>query len=182
MLVNTPDAYINIPNYTVYICDNGRGDGVCICVNNSLTSSIIKLDVTRRAGVEDMWVQVQCRELPAIIIECVYRHPKALAASFDYIPDVFRMVRLRDKSVFILGDFNDDLFLKGNINKIIKNNTQVIDKATRTTSTSVTLLDLIITNKPDVLLSHDVVPLVIADHDHVSIVINIRKSRKLSAV
>ncbi len=127
---------------------------------------------------------MQCRKLPTIIIGCVDRHPKALAASFDYIRDVFRMVCLRDKSVFILGDFND-LFLKGNnVSKIIKNNnlTQVIDKATRTTSTSANLLDLIITNKPDVLLSHDVVPLVIADDDLVSIVINVRKPRKLSVV
>lgn len=182
---STPDAYINIPYYTVYRYDNGRGAGVCIYVNNSLTSSLIKLEVPRQVGVEDVWVQVQCRKLPAIIIGCVYRHPKALAASFNYIQDVFRTVCLRNKSVFILGDFNDDLLLKGNsISKTINNNnlTQVIDKATRTTSTSSTLLDLIITNKPDIILSHDVVPLVIADHDLVSVVINVRKPRKRSVV
>lgn len=94
---NIPDAYINIPTYTVYRCDNGRGAGVCIYVNNSLTSSLIKLEVPRQVGVEDVWVQVQCRKLPAIIIGCVYRHPKALAASFDYIQDVFRTVCLRNK-------------------------------------------------------------------------------------
>ncbi len=111
---------------------------------------------------------MQSRKLPAIIIGCVYRHPKALAASFDYIQDVVRMVCLRDKSVFILADFNDDLLLKGNnVSKILKNNnlTRLIDKVTRTTSTSATSLDLIITNKPDVRLSHDVVPLVIEDHN-----------------
>ena len=82
---NTPDMYVNIPNYTIYRCDNGRGAGVCIYVRNSLTSSIIKQEVPRQEGVEDVWVQVQCRKLPAIIIiGCVYRHPKALAASFVY--------------------------------------------------------------------------------------------------
>ena len=40
-------------------------------------------------------------------------------------------------------------------------------------------MDLIITNKSDVILSHDVVPQTIADHDLVSVVINIRKPRKL---
>ena len=182
---NTPDMYVNIPNYTIYRCDNGRGAGVCIYVNNCLTSSIIKQEIPRQEGVEDVWVQVQCRKMPAIIIGCVYRHPKALAASFVYIEDIFRTVCLRNKSVFILGDFNDDLFLKGNsVTKLVKNNnmTQVIDRATRTTSTSATLLDLIITNKPDEILSHDVVPLVIADHDLVSVVINVRKPRKLSVV
>ena len=178
---NTPDAYINIPGYTIFRCDNGRGAGVCIYVCNSLTSSIIVFNVPRQAGVEDVWVQMQCRKLPAIIIGCVHRHPKALAASFEYIQEVFRMVCLRNKSVFILGDFNDDVLIMGNkISKIIKNNnlTQVIDKATRSTSTSATLLDLIVTNMPDVILAHDVVPLVIADHDLVSIVINVCKPRK----
>ncbi len=60
--------------------------------------------------------------------------------------------------------------------------TQVIDKGTRTTSTSAALLVLIITNKPDVILSHGVVPLVIADLDLVSVVINVHKPRKLTVV
>ncbi len=60
--------------------------------------------------------------------------------------------------------------------------TQIIDKPTRTTSTSATLLDLIITNKPDAIVSQDVVPQVIADHDLVSVVLNARKPRKLSVV
>ncbi len=73
--------YINIPNYTVYRCDKDRGVGVCIYVNNSLTSSIINLEVPIQVSVEDVRVLVHCRKLPAIIIGCVYRHPKALVAS-----------------------------------------------------------------------------------------------------
>ena len=60
--------------------------------------------------------------------------------------------------------------------------TQIIDKPTRTTSTSATLLDLMITNKPDVIISQDVVPQVIADHDVISVVLNVRKPRKLPVV
>ncbi len=94
------------------------------------------------------------------------------------------MVCLLDKSVFILGDFKDDLISMSNkISKIIKNKlTQIIDKPTRTTSASAMLLDLIITNKPDVILSQDVVPQVIADHDLVSVALNVRKPRKLPVI
>lgn len=179
---NTPNGYVEIPNYTIYRCDNGRGAGVCMYVHSTLKSSVINLDVPRPKGVEDVWVKIQSRKWPAIIIGCVYRHPKALVTSFDYIEEVFRIICLREKSVFILGDFNDDMMTQGNkISKLIKNNklTQIIDKPTRTTSTSATLLDLIITNKPDVILSQDVVPQVIADHDLISAVLNIRKPRKL---
>ncbi len=60
--------------------------------------------------------------------------------------------------------------------------TQIINKPTRITSTSATLLDLVITNKPDVILSQDVVPQVIADHDLVYVVLNVRKPRKQPVV
>ncbi len=68
--------------------------------------------------------KIQCRKWPAVIIGAVYKHPKVLATSFDYIEDVFRMVCLHDKSVFIISDFNDDMMTTGNkISKIIKTTT-----------------------------------------------------------
>ncbi len=146
---------------------------------------IITLCVPRQEGVEDVWGQIQCRKLPTIIIGCVYRHPKGLPPSFGYIKEVFKVVCLRGKSVFILGYFNDDILIKGNtISKIIRDNklTQIIDKPTRTISHSAIVLDLIITNKPEVVISHDVVPQVIADHDLASVVIDVRKPRKIPVI
>ncbi len=51
--------------------------------------------------------------------------------------------------------------------------TQVKDKAITTTSTSATVLDIEITKKRDIILSHNVVSLGIADHDLDSVVINV---------
>ncbi|MPC09078.1 hypothetical protein E2C01_001680 [Portunus trituberculatus] len=75
----------------------------------------------------------------------------------------------QDKKAWKTRDFNDDMLIKGsNISKIVRDNklTQIIEKPTRKTPHSVTLLDLIITNKPEV-------PQVIADYDLVSVVIDI---------
>ncbi len=119
-----------------------------------LLTHVLCLDVPKPAGIEDVWVTVQCRKLPAIIIGCIYRHPKAPVATFDYIQEIFRVVSLKNKALFILGDFNDNVLANDNkIIKIIKNNklTQIIDKPTRVTPTSSTLLDLAITNKPDAI-------------------------------
>ena len=182
---NTPDGYVDVHGYTIFRCDNGRGGGVCLYVNSTLNPSLITLGVPGQVGVEDVWVQIQCRKLPSMIIGCVYRHPKALTTSFDYIQQVFKVACLRGKSVFILGDFNDDMLIKGNkMTKIIRDNklTQIIDKPTRTTSHSATLLDLIITNKPEAILSHEVVPQVVADHDLVSVVVNVRKPKKMPVI
>ncbi len=158
---------------------------VCTHVHNTLNSPVIEPDVERQTGVEDVWAKIQCRKLLAIIIGCVYRHYDALVTSFDYIQYVCRTVCSRDKSVFFLDDFHDDMMTTGNIiSKILNNNklTQIIDKSTRTTSTPVTLMDLIITNKPDAILSQDVFPPVVADHDLVSFVQNVKEARKLPVV
>ena len=136
---------------------------------------ILRCENGRGAGVEDERVTVQCRKLPAIIVGCAYRHPKALVASFDYIEDVFKVICLRNKKVFILGDFNDDLLDKGNkLRKVLRSNhlTQIVKVPTRTTSSSAILLDLIITNEPAAITSHAVVPQAILDHHLISAVID----------
>ncbi len=55
---------------------------------------------------------------------------------------------------------------------------QLIDVPTRMTATPATLLDLIITNNPDLVLTKVVVPNLISDHDLISIKINIIKPRR----
>lgn len=172
---------VNIPEYKIFRCDSGRGGGVCIYVKDVLLTHVLCLDVPKPAGIEDVWVTVQCRKLPAIIIGCIYRHPKAPVATFDYIQDTFRVVSLKNKALFILGDFNDNVLANDNkIVKIIKNNklTQIIDKPTRVTPTSSTLLDLAITNKPDAIRTCDVVLQDIADHDLISMTVDVSKPKR----
>ena len=111
----------------------------------------------------------------------MYRHPKAIVTTFDYIQDIFRAVIVKNKPFFILGDFNDDLLANNNkMTKIIKNNnlTQIINKPTRVTPTSSTLLDLTITNKPDAIHTCDVVLQEIDDHDLISITVDVSKPKR----
>lgn len=182
---NSPDDFIKIPGYKIFRCDGGRGGGVCIYVKDVLMTNVINLDVPRQEGVEDVWVIVQCRKLPSFIIGCVYRHPKAPITSFNYIQDVFNIILLKNKALYVLGDFNDNLLAKDNkMTKIIKSSklTQLVDKPTRITNTSSTLLDLAITNKPGAVLSCDVVPQEIADHDLTGITVDVSKPKKLPVI
>ena len=138
----------------------------------------IDAGVDKTEGIEDLWVQVQHKKFPSFIVGCVYRHPKALATSFQYLANVFGNICLRNKPVFILGDINDNLFVKdNNLGKIVRNLNlkQVIDKPTRITSHSSTLLDVAITNKVEMIMNSDIIPSPIADHEIISIVINIHK-------
>lgn len=178
---HTPDVFVNIPDYVLYRNDAGRGGGVCIYVKKEIRTKLIDLALPNKVGVEDLWLSVQCNKHPAILIGCVYRHPKATKESFEYLQDVFRQLCISKKNFYILGDFNDDMLNKGSkLHGIIKNNrlVQLIDVPTRVTATSATVLDLVVTNNPDSVLGKEVVPNFISDHDLISIMINITKPRR----
>jgi len=173
--------FINIPNFKVYRCDAGRGGGVCIYVRDTLKSNRISTTAVNNTAVEDVWVTVQSNMLPSFIIGTVYRHPHATSESFEYIEKVFREMSLKKKPLFILGDLNDDL-TKSNakLAKVIKKNKleQIIDKPTRITENTSSLLDLIITNRPDLILHSDVTPCHVADHELITMTINIKKTKR----
>ncbi len=99
LLPHTPDNYINMSNYKIFRCDGGRGAGTCIYVRDTLKVNTITLDIPRPSDIEDIWIAVQCCRLPSIIIGCMYRHPKALAVTFDYIEDDFRLFSVSGKSL-----------------------------------------------------------------------------------
>ena len=88
------------------------------------------------------------------------------------------------KTFLILGDINDNLLSPNNkIGNIIHGMglTQLIDKPTRITSNSSTLIDLIITNKRDFIIQFDVLSCPVADHELISVTINIRKDKRPSS-
>ncbi len=93
------DEYVNIPNYVLYRCDKGRGGGVCIYVKNNLTVTQINTTlIDKPEGVEDLWLTVQCRKLPAFIVGCLYRHPHSRVDTFNYIDEIFKFIALRNKA------------------------------------------------------------------------------------
>ena len=72
----------------------------------------------------------------------------------------------------------DSTYVGNNFNFLLLLLTQIISKPTRVTPTSSTLLDLVITNKPDTICSWDVIPHEIADHDLISVAIDVSKPKR----
>ncbi len=60
---HTPNEYVNIPNYRIFRCDDGRGAGACIYVKDSLNPNPVVLNISRQPGEEDVWVTVQCKKV-----------------------------------------------------------------------------------------------------------------------
>ena len=181
LLEDIPDKFIQILNFNVFRHDKGRGGGTCIFVRDDLKVKQLCTGIENHPYIEDLWINVQYKKLPSFIIGCIYRHPHASVDSFNYLSDIFKYMCLQNKPIFILGDFNDDLFSAGNkLDKIFKNLKlrQLIDRPTRVTPNSKTLLDLAITNRPEMIVFSDVIPGTIADHDLISIIIDFEKPKR----
>ena len=184
LLPTIPSKLLNIPGYSVYRCDGGRGGGVCIYVKTIFNVTVLSTNLDKSPLVEDIWLVIQSHKFPSFIIGCIYRHPHAPNDSFNYLFDVFSHICLRKKPFLILGDINDNLLSPDNkIGNIIHGMglTQLIDKPTRITSNSSTLIDLIITNKRDFIIQFDVLSCPVADHELISVTINIRKDKRPSS-
>ena len=177
------DKFINIDGFNVFRQDGGRGGGACIYVRDDLNVKLLNVDVHREVDldIEDVWITVQCRKLPSFIIGCIYRHPKAPFRSFDFLLESFRSVCLKKKAVYIFGDFNDNMLSRNSkFLKLIEKAkmTAIIHKPTRITEQSSTLIDQVITNSPLKILHSDVLPGPIADHELITITIDIKKPKR----
>ncbi len=156
-----------------------------VYVKNCLTSNVITRSSDRPDGVEDVWLSIQVRKLPSIIVGSVYRHPKAPQETFNYVNKILRKMCLKNKSLYMSGDINDDLLKRGNkLSTIINMNKlhQIVDKPTRVTLQSATLLDVIVTNKRDTVIYKDIIPKVIADHGLISATIDISKPKRAATM
>lgn len=150
-------------------------------VKNVYKVTTLKLDIVKPEGIEDVWMAVQSCKLSTVILGCLYRHPKSLSCTYDYLTDVINFLSLKIKSLYILGDFNDDLFYSNSkLKKIITNAklSQVITKATRITPSSATLLDVIITNNSKSVIHSDSIPCPVADHELITVTVNLQKPKR----
>ena len=97
---HTSDDLIAIPDYILFRNDGGRGGGVCIYVRNTLKTHVINLhepDELTPPDIEGLFLTVQHCMLPATIIGCIYRHPKAPAVSFEYICNTLQSLCISKK-------------------------------------------------------------------------------------
>ncbi len=109
--------------------------------------------------------------LPCLLI-CAYRAPKQPIEPFiDYLDDVTREALRLDKQIIIIGDLNCDcldesaaqtIALKEFLN--VYKLTQLIREPTRSTASSESLIDLVITSSPQLFRSTGVLQSGFSDH------------------
>ena len=111
---NIKDCLVTISDYAIFRCDLSSGGGVCVYVRDNLSAKLIKSDYSQIPGMEEIWLNIQYKYFPSLILGCVYRHPKASHNTYEELYTRLSTMSLCKKPVFLLGDLNDNQLVANN--------------------------------------------------------------------
>ena len=126
---------------------------------------------------ECMWLELLLPKAKGILFGTFYR-PPSQSDFLNPFQEVLELANAENKKTLITGDFNFDFLDASSSNspkdmkRILSsfNLKQLIDKATRITKESSTLLDLFATNSPKNVTLAKVIPSTLSDHDMLVVV------------
>ena len=167
------DANIEIQGYQLFRQDRGPdkpGGDLCIYAKSNLKASIIgDLSPVSDDGFQQLWLRVQCRNYKSFLVCNVYRPPSTPVGCFECLANNFVDSLLLNLEIIVLCDLNCNLLyscpeanaLFDFISAFSLN--QIVEKPTRITENSKSLIDVIITtsktfvNLSDVLTCSSVI-------------------------
>lgn len=176
---SVPDSLISISGYTNTRRDrsNGPGGGLCIYIRNDLNWQR-RYDL-EKDEIEMVVIEIFIKCAKSLILSAVYRPPdssKYLNRDFNFVfNDSITTILSENKEFILSGDMNCD-FLKEpdhrDIKDCLKMNgfKQLIEKPTRVTQHSSTLIDVVFTTHENNIASQFVHSLGISDHHLVGII------------
>ena len=131
--------------------------------------------------LESVTVQIKNGKFKPFFVTSIYKLPGKPVSYFSELESMFGRMESQNKESIIMGDINCEFNTPLDNNTKHLNNvlnsfgySQVIKDATRTTKTTNTIIDHIITNRPDIISSSDVRPCGISDHDALFLIRNTR--------
>lgn len=162
------DNELKIDEYNLIRKDRNRhGGGVAFYIHESLTYRIFP---DCGLNVESLWINIKLSK-HSIKVCNIYRPPNSNSQYFDSILDELEKNDIFSNHVVIMGDMNHDYkcnesLLNNPIYLIesLYNFKQLVNRPTRVTPNSSTLLDIILSNKPDNHLRTCVFPVTLSDH------------------
>ena len=156
------ENWVDIPGYSKIIKSRigMKGGGVALFLNNNLDICWnIRPDLSLRDSreMESLFIQIKQTKLSTkdIIVGVIYRPPNTdFEVFYNNFSEILTKIGLEKRPTYLLGDFNIDLLKYGNelrtqkfINLLLSNGFYPrIDRPTRLTDTSATLIDQIFVN------------------------------------
>ena len=183
----TTNNDIQIPGHIIFGQDKGphkSGGGIVVYIRNSFKASIIdNLPATTDANSQQLWLKVQCRKSKSFLLCAAYR-PDLVSMSRlldDFITSFMDLLLLGMEGM-VIGDLNADILpgsscpegraLMDLCNSL--NLSQPVTQPTRTTDTSVTLIDVALTTNKSFITICEVYISAVADYCLVAITLNLK--------
>ena len=162
------DSEIDIPGYVFERKDRNRnGGGVAVYIKDDIQYS--RRNDIENDNTESLWIEIQQVHKKSFVIGTLYR-PETGVEYFDFLSEMMDSVSNENKEIFLLGDLNCDFLKKNHVTNHMSvfmnlfNLTQLVDKPTRITPTSRTLLDVILTTNANICTDTRAVHKSFSDH------------------
>ena len=133
------------------------------------------------SGLHQLWLQIQNKKRRSILLCIVYRPPDiGFSCLENELMPTYVKVLSRNKDIVLTGDANCDLILKTPRSDALwsfctsVNAHQLIDRPTRVTLTSCSLLDIVMVSNKDIVKTSGVLDLTISDHYLVYVVLDMK--------
>ena len=182
-----PSNFVKIPGYT-FVRKNrksGIGGGTGIYIKDNIPF-VRRIDLEHEF-CEAVWIEICYPHTKSFIVGIIYKPPdssKHLSECFnDILSNSLSIIDAENKEVIILGDINCDYLVKNDhrfIKEIFTINgyKQLINKPTRITETTETLIDVIQTTHPINISKSVVIPAGLSDHDMIGCVRKMYKFKR----
>ena len=157
----TPTSLVDIRGYTFERNDrSSKGGGVGVYIKENI--EYIHRNDLNDENVEAVWIKILQNNSKSCILGVLYRPPLSLnhlSKNFESIfMKIIDQVNSGNKEVIIIGDLNIS-YLKNDDHRNLNDNivllglNQIVNKPTRVTKDSNSLIDIILTNRPGNLCS-----------------------------
>ena len=148
---------------------HGKGGGVAIYTHNDIKVKLrpdLSVD-----GTENLFIEILNEKVQNIVVGLFYRPPnRSIDAFLDTFDECLDIVSQENKEIYLMGDFNINLLkTDNNTSKLISSLTTYsfhphINKPTRISDTSKTLIDNIFSNVCNKNANNGIIYYDISDH------------------
>ena len=177
------DSELNIPDYNFVRRDRQTHGGGLIIYTRSNLACIHRDDLEIR-DTEILWLEVKNNKQKPFLLCYCYRPPSATTEWIEKFEETIERANLEAKEIIVTGDFNFNLLCGTSSSRQWLRTTesfnmsQLVNRPTRVTATSETLIDHVYTNSPENILDVSVPVLGLSDHYPVCITRKLSKSFK----
>ena len=175
--------FLLFPGYLVERCDRqSRGGGVCVVYRDTMQAEMLSVPGTG-SQLESLWMRFAGGS--TFVVGVLYRPPKSpISPVMDDLHHQLTSLLARQHPLYVLGDVNIDLLQPSSAGcqrylSLLEDLSlqQLITTPTRTTPSTSTLIDHVLTSRPELTSNARVVDCNFSDHDIVAVDVSAKRTR-----